>query len=149
MLWTTTEILYLRRPELVMIWKITSIFFYFFICNIHGVYLWKNTYMYLNVILVKISILIYASNLEFFVWNRQGKTLLFAINFDSKKRKCEILKKFINDFCIGIVFILIRKKWGGGGGHRWKNEEGLSQTLQMCLMRGGYSKMLPCSLNQS
>ena len=42
--------------------------------------------------------------------------------------------KLINDFCIGIVFILVKKKMGGGG-HSWNIKEELSQTLKMCQMR--------------
>ena len=34
--------------------------------------------------------------------------LPFALNFDLEKK----FEKLINDICIGIVLILIRKKWG-------------------------------------
>ena len=56
-----------------------------------------------------------------------GKNATFHTKFRFKKN--ELAK--LNDTCMGIVFILVRKKWGGGV----TVEEGLSQTLKMCQMR--------------
>ena len=54
----------------------------------------------------------YVSNIAFFILNILGKTLLFALNFDLKKTNSWNFEKLINDTCMGIVFILVRKKWG-------------------------------------
>ena len=46
-----------------------------------------------------------------------GKNATFRtkIRFEKKKRTREKFGKLINGICIGIVFISVRKKWGGGG----------------------------------
>ena len=45
----------------------------------------------------------------------------------------------INDICMVIVLILVRKN----GSHCLKIEEKLSQTLKMCQMRGGFDVNIP------
>ena len=63
-----------------------------------------------------------------------GENTTFALNFDLKKNELvKFWKIDINDIYMGIVFILVRNKWGG---HRWNIEEGLSQTLKLCQKRG-------------
>ena len=70
----------------------------------------------------------YVSNIAFFVWNILGKTLLFALNFDLKKTNSWNFEKLINDTCMGIVFILVRKKWGD---HRWNIKENSENVLNV------------------
>ena len=43
-----------------------------------------------------------------------GKNTTFGTKSPLKKNKLVNFDKLINDFCIGIVFILVRKKMGGG-----------------------------------
>ena len=125
------------------------VFFYFFICDIHGIpsiFMWKNTYMYLNVILLKISILIYASNLEFFVWNIQGKTLLFAINFDSKNKENVKLWKIYEWLLYWYCLYSNKKKMGGGG----VTVETLNKCyLKLCKCVKWAGVILKCSKNMS
>ena len=60
----------------------------------------------------------------------------FRAKFRFKKNELEKFWKIDNDICTSIIFILVRKK--GFESHHWSNEEGLSSTLKMCQIRGGF-----------
>ena len=93
----------LRWPELVVVWKIDSVgfFFYFCICNVCANF--RTIFRFLKNELVKFW--------KIYKWYLYRYSLYFC------KNKM--------------------------GGHRWNIEEGLSQTLKKCQMRGGLISNVP------
>ena len=65
-----------------------------------------------------------------------GKNATFCTEFLNKENELvKFWEKLINDICMGKK-VRWKKRSKKIGGYSWNIEEGLSQTLKMCQMRG-------------
>ena len=108
------NMIYLRRHELVVVWKIwlhefLKIFAYVIFMVFRG-YSWVKTIPHCETSPWNGGDLKICVQYSLFCMKYKGKNVTFRTEFRFYKN--ELMKFWKNDICIGIVFIIVRKKWG-------------------------------------